>query len=96
MINPIVFHDDEEFGASRKAVSFLESRGFSIGRNQAHSPRGILFGAHDIQKWRNRRPRDREALHGELTGDMRNGPATIHRRENAPAAAMPAPLHDPR
>jgi hypothetical protein len=96
MIDPIVFHDDEEFGASRKAISFLESRGFSVGRNQAHAPRGILFGAYDIQKWRNLRPHEREALHGEVTGDMRNGPVTIQLRENAPAEAMAALLNDQR
>jgi hypothetical protein len=52
------------FATEVEALAWLKARGFSVGRMQAGSPRGILFGDFDIQKWRNLRPADRAELHG--------------------------------
>lgn len=55
-----------EFETDAEAIAWLEPMGFSVGRLQGPAPRGILFGQHDIQKWRNLRPADVDALHGTL------------------------------
>lgn len=73
-----------DFAPMYAAERFLEACGFSIGHCQRGSPRGILFGDFDIQKWRNLTEADREALHGTMTGDMRAGPVTITIFETAP------------
>ncbi|UWF67346.1 MULTISPECIES: hypothetical protein [unclassified Brucella] len=58
---------EDNFTVIQRADAALRASGFSIGRMQAHSPRGILFGDFDIQKWRNLDLADREALHGHVT-----------------------------
>lgn len=55
-----------EFPSDAEAIAWLEPLGFSVGRLQGPAPRGILFGSYDIQKWRNLRPSDVDALHGTL------------------------------
>lgn len=40
--------------------------GYSIGRIQGSSPRGVLIGTFDIQKWRNLSSEDKERLDGIL------------------------------
>lgn len=55
------------FDSDASAIAWLEPLGFSVGRLQGPAPRGILFGNYDIQKWRNLRPADVDALHGTLT-----------------------------
>jgi hypothetical protein len=66
-----------EFKACEAAERWLSERGFSVGRMQGHSPRGILHGDFDIQKWRNLRKDELSALHGRMWGSMRHGPVYI-------------------
>ena len=73
-----VFNDKGAFEAYYKAEKFLKSRGFSVGSMQAGDPIGIMFGDYHIMKWRNLRQSDRDALHGQIIGDKRNGPVTIN------------------
>lgn len=81
-----VWHNDAggNFSAQSRAEAFLEGAGFSVGRMQRGSPRGILFGYFDIQKWRNLNEVERHELHGEMTGDMRAGPVTVSMFCNVP------------
>ena len=79
------------FPTDDAAVRALEGAGFSVGRLQASSPRGVMFGDFDIQKWRNLRPADRDGLDGHL---CRHGPpgspalVTIHSADHIPAKAI--------
>jgi hypothetical protein len=73
----IVFDQPGDWVAVRAAESWCIDRGISVGRMQGHSPRGLLFGDYDIQKWRNLSPLDIDMLHGTMTGNMRNGPITV-------------------
>lgn len=68
---------DESFVAFEEARSWLQARGFSVGRMQREDPIGIMMGDHDIQKWRHLSKEDREELDGILTGDKRHGPITV-------------------
>jgi hypothetical protein len=80
----LTFSDPGEFTASSRAVAMLEDCGFSVGRMQAHAPRGILFGLYDIQKWKNLNGEHRRALHGVMNGDYRNGPVVVEIFDSAP------------
>jgi hypothetical protein len=84
------FDNQGDFKANYAAEQFLRERGFSVGSMQRGDPRGILFGHYDIQKWRNLRKADIQALHGVMRGDMRNGPVTIELFDSAPAEAQAA------
>lgn len=84
VILSITFRDKEFFTAETRAIRFLESAGFSIGRKQSHAPRGILYGDFDIQKWRNLSERDRAALHGALVTDAKDLNATFEIRDTLP------------
>ncbi len=53
-----------EFPNAAFASAALKKAGCSLGRLQRDAPRGILHGEYDIQKWRNLRTDDRDALHG--------------------------------
>lgn len=81
------FDQAGDFEAMHRAEQFLTAAGFSIGRMQGPAPRGILFGAYDIAKWRNLNAGQRDALHGEMTGSMRNGPVTVRIFDAAPQDA---------
>lgn len=65
------FADPGEWTASTAAEKWLRNGGYSVGRRQRGEPRGVLRGDWDIQKWRNLRKREREALDGVMTGDSR-------------------------
>jgi hypothetical protein len=80
----LTFSYPGEFVADSHAVAALEDCGFSVGRIQAHAPRGILFGLYDIQKWKNLNAEHRRALHGLMSGDYRNGPVTVEIFDSAP------------
>lgn len=85
-----VFADEGDFEAVHAAEAFLSSAGFSVGRMERGSPRGVMFGDYDIQKWRNLDAQDRAELHGEMlapTGSSRNGPIKVVIRASAPVAA---------
>lgn len=73
----IIFSETGDFAACRAAEQWCAVRGLSVGRMQAGSPRGLLRGNYDIQKWRNLDRDDRRALHGLMTGSMRTGPITV-------------------
>lgn len=86
----LTFSDTGDFVAESRAVALLEDCGFSVGRKQAHAPRGILFGLYDIQKWRNLSVSDREALHGVMTAGGRGGPVVVEIFESAPEIGVAA------
>ncbi|WP_321935555.1 hypothetical protein [Paraburkholderia sp. J8-2] len=53
------------------------------------APSGLLFGKFDwIAKWRNLTDDEREALHGTMSGDFREGPVVIFLKDEAVAAHM--------
>lgn len=72
-----VFTGGEAFEPMRQAEDWLAENGFSVGSMQRDAPRGILKGAHDIEKWREYSKREQEQFDGLMTGDMRNGPVTV-------------------
>jgi len=72
------FAQEGDFSAMQEMEHFLRTAGFSIGSNQRGDPRGIMFGLrYDIMKWRNLNARERAALDGIATGNMRDGPITV-------------------
>lgn len=81
--------DEGDFAAVLRAESLLTQHGFSVGSTQRGSPRGIIFGAYDIQKWRNLNEADRAALHGIMEGD-RSSYAQIEIWDPAPVNAVAA------
>ncbi|MEN5277337.1 hypothetical protein ABE527_10330 [Brucella sp. TWI432] len=68
--------DQGDFAAVRRAEQLLKQHGFSVGTTQRGSPRGIMFGAYDIQKWRNLNEADRAALLCWRCAAMHNRPGT--------------------
>jgi hypothetical protein len=86
----MVFADEGDFAACNAAEVYLEARGFSVGIMQGAAPRGILFGEYLISKWRNMNSREIGALHGIMTGPMRNGPVKITIYNSAPDGAKAA------
>ena len=81
--------DRGDFVAARRAEQLLGRHGFSVGTSQRGSPRGVMFGNYDIQKWRNLNEVDRAALHGVLDGD-RSSDAVIEIWDPAPIDAVAA------
>ena len=79
----VVFKTPGEFAAVRAAEDWCAKHGLSVGAMERGRPRGILFGHYDIQKWHNLRQADKDALHGTMTGDMRNGPVIVMVDEHA-------------
>lgn len=84
----VVFKDVGTFAAVRAAEDWCAKHGLSVGAMERDKPRGILFGDYAIAKWHNLRQADKDALHGTMTGDMRNGPVTV----TVDAAFTPAEL----
>lgn len=83
-----VFTGEGAFSAMRAATDWLRSMGFSVGRMQARSPQGILFGEFDIQKWRNLNPAQRAVLHGQMIAGRTA--ASVHFSHNLPREAVEA------
>jgi len=73
----VVFNDAGDFAAVRAAEDWCAKHGLSVGAMERGKPRGLLFGDYAIAKWHNLRQADKDALHGTMTGDMRNGPVTV-------------------
>lgn len=71
------FSESGDFEASHAAERWCAENGISVGRCQGPSPRGLLYGDYDIQKWRNLNVHERAMLDGTLTGDMRHGPVHL-------------------
>jgi len=78
------------FATEADAVAWLAIKGFSVGRMQAGSPRGILHGDFEIMKWRNLRPVDRAMLHGMLISGRNAIRASVAIYAGAPAEAKAA------
>ncbi|WP_185961250.1 hypothetical protein [Telmatospirillum sp. J64-1] len=82
MFEKIFPYDGTPFGAMWAAERWLAENGYSVGHSEKGSPRGILKGDYDIQKWRNLRPQDRAALDGEMIGGRdQDQIIRIHRNE---------------
>lgn len=81
----LVFEDVGEFKALYAAERWCRERGISFGSMEAHKPTGLLLGDFAIAKWHNLRQADKNALHGVMRGDMRNGPVTILLNEDIAA-----------
>lgn len=73
----ITFTETGEWQALNAAAKWCADRGISVGRHQAHAPRGLLRGDFNIQKWRNLSLHNRGCLDGVMIGDFRNGPVTV-------------------
>jgi len=72
------FSDPGTFNAMRAAEEWLKDNGYSVGAGDAVSKkRGILRGDYLIAKFRNLTQRERTALDGMMTGDMREGPVVV-------------------
>ncbi len=81
------FAQTGDFEANTAAEHFLEQAGFSVGTMQRGDPRGIMFGDCVISKWRNLHHLEKQAMHGQMTGNMREGPITVTIFESAPQEA---------
>jgi len=79
-----VFTGMSAFEASRAAEAWCAGRGISVGAMQGRAPRGLLVGDFDIQKWRNLSRKQIDALHGQMTGDFRNGPVRVSLFDTCP------------
>ncbi len=79
----VEFKDAGDFAAVRAAEDWCAKYGLAVGAMERGKPRGILFGDYDIAKWHNLRQADKDALHGTMTGDMRNGPVLVVVDEHA-------------
>lgn len=84
------FTQKGDFAAMTAAEDFLRVAGFSIGSSERGSPRGIVFGDCAISKWRRLSSQDRDDMHGQMTGDGRNGPLTVTIFGRAPSEAKRA------
>ena len=72
------FDQQGDFAALYAASNWLRANGYSCGSWQRGSPCGIMRGLEwSISKWRGMNARERDALHGQMSGDGRNGPITI-------------------
>lgn len=71
------FTGTRDFEAVGKAEDWCRERGLSVGSAERGSPRGILLGDVTIAKWRNLTATERAQLHGQMSGDMRNGPVHV-------------------
>lgn len=83
-----IFTGEGAFSALNAATAWLRSMGFSVGRMQARSPSGIMFGAYDISKWRNLSQADRAVLHGQMIAGR--AAASIHFSHSMPPEAVEA------
>ena len=69
---------DDTFTAMYAAEKWCAAEGISVGHSCGPGyPRGLLYGDFEIAKFRNLTAKERAALHGKMTGDMRAGPITI-------------------
>ncbi|ABF12887.1 hypothetical protein Rmet_6028 (plasmid) [Cupriavidus metallidurans CH34] len=75
--------------ALEAARAWCRENGLSVGQSCATGPSGLLFGKVDwIAKWRNLAEDERDALHGTMSGDFREGPIVIVLKDEAVAAHM--------
>ena len=81
-----------DFAAFYLAEIWLKNHGFSLGSMQRDDPIGVMYGEYTISKWRHLNDTDRALLHGQLTGDKRNGPVILEIFGSAPEEAVAAAL----
>lgn len=81
------FHGKADFRATNDAEAYLTRRGFSFGPMERGSPRGVMFGDFQIAKWHNLSPAERDACHGLIEGNGRNGPVVVRIWTGHPEAA---------
>lgn len=86
----VVFDQEGTFTALHECKRFLADRGFSFGSWQRGAPCAVMFGDYYISKWRNLSSDERRSLHGQFSGDGRNGPIILVLTTNAPKAARAA------
>ena len=79
----VVFNNEGTFAAMYAAEAWCEKHGLAVGSSERGKPRGIIFGDYVIAKWHNLRQADKDALHGAMTGDMRDGPVVVTVDEHA-------------
>lgn len=80
----IEFKQQGTFKAMYAAEAWCRENGISVGQSCATGPTGLLFGQYDwIAKWRNLNARERNELHGTMSGNMRNGPVVIDLKDDA-------------
>jgi hypothetical protein len=80
----VEFNQTGTWAALDAARSWCREHGISVGQSSATGPTGLLFGKFGwIAKWRNLTPDEREALHGTMDGDFREGPVVIHLKDEA-------------
>ena len=79
-----------DFSALNDALEFLWHRGFSVGPGCVGYCQGIMYGRWKIAKWFNLNAKEREQLHGILSGERRRGPVLISIFMSAPAFAIAA------
>lgn len=74
----IEFTQKGTWTALEAARGWCRENGISVGQSCATGPSGLLFGKFDwIAKWRNLTKTERDALHGIMSGDFREGPVVI-------------------
>jgi hypothetical protein len=78
------FIETGDFEAYEAAEAMAQSLGLSVGDMQRDEPIGLMHGDYAVMKWRNLSARDRDALHGVITGDKRHGPVRLSLNINCP------------
>ncbi|WP_321820912.1 MULTISPECIES: hypothetical protein [unclassified Burkholderia] len=85
----VEFNQKGTWAALDAARRWCRENGISVGQSCASGPSGLLFGKIDwIAKWRNLTQDERDALHGTMSGDFREGPVVIVLKDEAVAAQM--------
>jgi hypothetical protein len=83
----VEFNQKGTWAALDAARAWCRENGISVGQSCATGPSGLLFGKFGwIAKWRNLTPQKRDALHGTMGGDFREGPVVILLKDEAVAA----------
>jgi hypothetical protein len=72
------FESKETFKAYHLAEEFCQTNGISFGASCAVGPTALLFGEHQIAKWRNLTTEEQKKVHGIIRGDMRTGPVRVY------------------
>jgi len=82
------------FEVCNQVEKLLEANGFAVGALQRNEPRGVMFNGDGhcwlVAKWDCLTQAERNALHGVVTGDTRNGPLAFTLLPAAPPAAIAA------
>lgn len=86
----VVFDHEGTFAALHACERFLADNGFSFGSWQRGAPCAVMFGDYEISKWRNLNRSERATIHGQFSGDGRNGPIILTLTPNAPDEARAA------